>query len=553
MIQTWFKNGKLFLGSKQGSILSAAVVMMMATLASALLGFIRERMLNASFTQDELGVYTAAFRLPDLLFDISVMGILFTAFIPIFTHTVVARSKDIAFAFTSRLINISCLVVGSLVLLLVIFADPISHLIVPGFNPGERALMVFYTRIILIGQVVPLLVGNYFIGILQSFQYFIIPAIAPIVYNLGIICGILFLAPLYGLTGVIGGVVLGSLLFLVIEIPLIYRVGYRHKFYIKPDREVKETFKLMLPRTIGLSLSQIAITADLILSSILGARAVRIFYLAQLLHYQPVRIFGMTFAHAALPLLSTEAARKDMNAFKKLLLASLHQILFFVLPLSVMLAVLRTPLVRIVFGAEKFDWQATVVTGQTLSLFAISIFAECIALLFTRAFYALHDTKTPVLISVVSIIVNIVCSVVFIFYWKLPVWALALSASLAAILSFLLLFVFLSQKIGGFDWRPLLLPPLKMVIASLIAGVFLYIPMKLLDQLIFDTTRFLPLLMLTGVATVSGLSVYVFLAWFLDIEEVMTFFKILQKVKRVPRYFFSRSDDLMHEDRASIS
>ena len=101
--------------------------------------------------------------------------------------------------------------------------------------------------------------------------------------------------------------------------------------------------------------------------------------------------------------------------------------------------------------------------------------------------------------------------------------------------------------------RIFFIPPIKMGIASLIAGVFLYIPMKLLDQLIFDTTRFLPLVMLTGVASVSGLSVYVFLAWFLDIEEVMTFFKILQKVKRVPRYFFSRSDDLIHEDRASIS
>ncbi len=552
-MQTWFKNGKHFLGSKQGNVLSAAAVMMAATLVSALLGFIRERMLNASFTQDELGVYTAAFRLPDLLFDLSVMGILFTAFIPVFTHTVVARSKEAAFAFTSRLINLSCLVVGGLVVLLVIFADPVSYLIVPGFNPTERALTVFYTRIILVGQVLPLLVGNYFIGMLQSFQYFIVPAVAPIVYNLGIIGGILFLAPTYGLTGVVWGVIIGSLLFLAIETPFIFKVGYRHTFHVQPDKEVKETLRLMLPRTIGLSLSQVAITADLILSSLLGARAVRIFYLAQLLHYQPVRIFGMTFAHAALPLMSTEAARKDMEAFKKLLIASLHQILFFVLPVSVMLAVLRTPLVRIVFGAEKFDWLATVLTGQTLSLFALSIFAECATLLFTRAFYALHDTKTPVIVSVVSIILNIVLSILFIFRWNFPVWGLALSASLSALLSCVLLFIFLFQKIGGLSKRIFFIPPIKMGIASLIAGVFLYIPMKLLDQLIFDTTRFLPLVMLTGVASVSGLSVYVFLAWFLDIEEVMTFFKILQKVKRVPRYFFSRSDDLIHEDRASIS
>lgn len=535
------------LNKKQGSILSAAAVIMLATFVSGILGLVRERLLNGYFTPDELGIYTAAFRLPNLLFELTIMGALSTAFIPVFTNFLVVQSRDDAFALASKVMNISVIIVGIVMMVLFIFARPVSYLIVPAFTEQERDIMVVLTRIMLVGQLLPLIIGNYITGMLQSMQRFILPSLAPVVYNIGIIVGVWVLSPTLGLYGAVWGVVIGAVLFLLIQIPLIVHLGYHHtlRFDFK-DPGVKRVFTLMLPRMFGLGVSQLDTTMDLILASYLGTRNIRIFYLAQQLQYQPINLFGATFAQAALPVFSLEAAQKDITAFKKLILASIHQILFWVLPASVFLAVLRTPIVRLVYGSVKFDWMATVLTGRTLSLFAISIFAQSLVQVFARAFYALHDTKTPVIVAAISIGVNTILSVVFIWGLKLPVWGLALSASFASLCHMMILLTFLYRKVNGFHLNELAVPPLKMITASLFSGIFLYVPLKLLDQLVYDTTRVFDLILLTGIASFSGLSIYIFLAWFFDIEEVATFFKILHRVKGMPRMFFTQLTQLVN-------
>lgn len=519
---------------KQTTILSAAFVIFLMVTISRVLGLIRDRLLTGRFTADELGVYFAAFRLPNSIFEILVMGAVSVAFIPVFTSYLSQDKKSEAYQVASSVINISLLVFALVFVFIFTFAPKISMFIAPGFNKEELKLMISFTRIMLFFQVIPLLIGNFLTGILQSFRQFLIPALAPVVYNLGIILGIIFLSPFFGLYGPVLGVILGSFLFLLIQLPFLSMLGYRHLLTINLRHPgVKEIGKLMIPRTIGMAASQIDSTIDLVLASLLGARSVTVFHLAQHLQLFPVGLFGLTIAQASLPNLSENASRGNLDNFKHSFLASFHQILFLIFPASAILIVLRIPAVRLVFGADRFDWAATVLTGKTLAFFSLSLFAQGTIHLLARAFYALYDSKTPVKIAVVSILTNTTLSIFFIQVLSLPVWALGLSTSVASVINAFFLLLILDRKVGGFERRKLILPFLKIVAATLITALFLYVPMKLFDQLVFDTTRTLNLLLLTGTASFIGLSVYLFLAWFFNIEEVIIFYNFAKKLIRV--------------------
>lgn len=520
---------------------------------SRVLGLMRDRLLASYFTKETLGVYLAAFRLPNLIFELLIMGIVSTAFIPVFMSYIAQRREEEGFRMATHVINSGMVVLVIASVISFLFARPISQFFAPGFSEGEIRQMTLLTQIILAGQLIPLVLGNFLTGILQSYQRFIIPALAPVVYNMGIIIGTIVLSPHMGLFGPAWGVVLGAVLFCIIQIPFVLTLGYRYQLsWSLKDQGVRKVLKLMLPRTFGLAISQIDTTVDLMLATFLGAGSVTIFYFAQHLQQFPVGLFGATIAQAALPSLSEVSAKKDNSKFEELFLASYHQILFLVLPISMLLLVLRIPMVRLVFGAARFDWDGTVLTGRTLAFFSLSLFAQSLVQLLARAFYALHDSKTPVAIGMLAVVLNTCLSILLVLILHLGVWSLALSTSIASIFNFLLLLVLLNRSVGGISTRGLLIPPLKMLVASAVAGVCLYIPMKLLDQLVFDTTRVLSLLTLTGIASIVGLTVYLFLAWFFNIEEVATFFNLLRKLKRVPQLMF-HSEELVGESETPVA
>jgi len=518
---------------RQTSIGSASAVLALMVFASRILGLLRDRLLSARFAPDDLGVYFAAFRLPNLLFELLVMGALTSAFIPVFTKYLSDGKEADAKRMASIVINIGVLLFAVLAIPVFVWAPAVSRFLAPGFSESQIMQMAAYTRFITVFQVVPLLVGNFFTGILQSYNLFLVPAIAPVVYNIGIILGILFLTPSFGLFGTVIGVGVGAVLFVFIQIPLLVRVGYRHAMSFTFNQPgVKQVGRLMVPRTLGLAASQIDTTVDLILASLLGARMVTIFNFAQHLQQLPIGLFGATVAQAALPSLSFSSAREDREQFKKTIVAALHQVLFFVLPLSVFFIVLRIPIVRLVFGASRFDWQATVLTGMTLSAFSVSIFAQAIIYVLARGFYALYDTKTPVVIGVVAIIINTVLSIIFIQVLHMPIWSLGLSTSCASIVNALFLIVLLDRRVSRFSRSELFMPPFKMVLASLVAGIMVFVPLKLFDQLVFDTTRTFGLILLTGTAGTIGLSSYFFLSWVLGVGEVHSFLRLIGKVRR---------------------
>ncbi len=528
------KNIFSLLYSRQTSILSGAAIIATTLMLSKSLGLIRDRLLAHVFLPDKIDIFWAAFRLPDLIFQIIILGALSVAFIPVFTEYFENKGKEEAYEMARSVLNVFLLIFIVATILIYILAQPIiSGLIAPGFSHDKQMQVVALTRIILLGEVI-LVLGSFFIGILQSFQRFIIPSLAPVFYNLGIIIGIVFLSKPFGIMGAGIGVILGAILHCLIQLPLIWSVGFRFKFpvkFIHPG--VKEIIRLMSVRVIGLGAEQINETVGVALASLASIGSVTYLTFAQHLQVVPIGLFGATLAQAALPVLSSEKARGKIEEFKITILTTFHQILFLTLPATAILIVIRIPVVRLVFGASQFNWKATVLTGATLAFLAIGLSAQAISLLLVRGFYALKDTKTPVIVSLIVVVLNIVLSIFFISLLKLDVWSIGLANSTATVLSGILLFLTLHFKVGKFNLKAVLMPLFKMLMATIIMGVCLYIPIKLLDQVIFDTTKTVNLLALTAVSSIFALSIYIIVVWFLKVSELDTYMELIKRLGKV--------------------
>jgi len=534
------------ISKKQTSVRSAAIILMIMVALSRVLGLVRDRILASHFSPEELGIYFAAFRIPNLLFELLVMGALTSAFIPVFTKYIAEDKEKAAWKMASVLINVCTIILAILCIPLVIWTKEISTLIAPGFDPNQIELMASFTRVMMVSQVFPLLIGNFFTGILQSYQYFFFPAFAPVLYNLCIIAGTIIFVPFVGLWAPVIGIGIGAFAFMAIQIPSLMKVGYRPVFSIDiHEPGVKEVFSLMIPRTMGLAVSQIDTTVDLILASVLGARMVTIFNFAQHLQQVPIGLFGATIAQAVFPLLAQASARNDESEYKKGVISAFNQTIFYVLPISILFIVLRIPIIRLVFGTAKFDWNATVLTGITLSMFSISLIAQAASQVLTRAFYAKYNTKTPVIISVITILINTAISIICIQYYHLPVWALGVSTSIASFINAGALLMCLCQKKYGFTLKEFVGAPAKMLIAAAVMGAALYIPLKLFDQLIFDTTRTFGLIFLTGVSGTIGFFWYAFLVWVFGVSEARSFFKMIDKVRRPKSFFIEPANEVI--------
>lgn len=501
----------------------------MATLIlSKILGLIRNRLLLHYFTPDETDIFFAAIQIPDFVFSLITFGALSVAFIPIFIEHYETKGKEDAFNMARAILNLSLLIFFGLGLIIFIFANQFASIISPGFSPEKQMEVAALMRVIIVGQIV-LTVGTFFVGMLQSFQRFIFPALAGIFYNIGVILGIALFAQSLGIMAPAVGVVIGAFLHSLIQYPLIKSMGFRFSLRFIHSG-VKEIMSLMSIRSLGLAAEQVNDKIGFMLASLLQSGSPTYLTLAQNLSVVPISLFGNTLAQAAFPVLSQEKARGRIEEFKITLLTTLHQILFLALPATAILIVIRIPVVRLVYGASQFNWEDTVLTGRTLAFLAIGLTAQAIALLLVRGFYALKDTKTPVVISLISVFLNIALNLYFIHTLKLDVWGIGLANSIAGILSGILLFWTLHLKVGKFNLKEVFVPLSKMLMASVIMGMALYIPIKLLDQVIFDTTRTINLIILTGISSTFALSVYIALVWYLRVTELSTYVNLIKHI-----------------------
>lgn len=533
----FLRNGASLFKKKQEDILSAAFVIFFAVALSRILGLIRYRLLASYFGDniELLDSFIAASVLPDAIFEVLIFGTIALAFIPIFSQYLSRDKLERAWELSSKMITLGLLVFFIFTIIVLLLADFIAPIIAPGIiakDPTARSLIARLLRIMIFAQVF-FVISIFLTGILQSFQRFVVPALASIFYNIGIILAIIFLAPL-GIYAPAFGMILGALLHFVIQLPLALSLGFRfHLAFDLKDRDVKEMFSLMWPRSIALGVQRLSDIINIALASIFTAGSVVAFNFAQVLQLVPTALFAGSIAQAALPSFSIELNAKRYDQFKNLFIQSLHQILFLVLPAAAILAILRIPVVRLVFGAREFPWEITVLTGRTLIAFSIGIAAQAVNLLLLRGFHAVRDSLTPVKVNVLTVSINIALSLTFVFVLKLPIIFLALAYSLGNIINALVLLYLLDKKVN-FDKKSLLLPPLKMLFISALTAIALYVPMKLLDQLVFDTTRTIGLILLTVVATLVGMSVYICLSWILKVKEVVIFYNLAKRVIAFP-------------------
>ncbi len=527
----FIKKSLRILLSRQTNILSAAIVIMATIIFSQLLGLVRQRLLVGIFgASNTLGVYLASSRLPDFLFQLTIAGALSSAFIPIFSNYLEKGKEKDAYRVGSTFLMLSSIIFLFLSIILFIFSKDFSQLMAPGFSKEQIELMAGLMRIIIAGEFL-FIIGSFLSAVLQSYNHFFVPGIAAALYNLGIIIGIILLAPVLGIYSAACGVVLGAFIFILVQLPQIKAVGFSFipSFSIKTSG-VLDIFKLMWPRTISIGVFQLGTIATVTLVSFLQSpgRSYVIFDYAQTLAFAPVVLFGQAIAQAAFPILSRE--KDKLEDFKATFLTSFNQIIYLIMPVSVLFLVLRIPVVRLIYGAAQFDWQATVLTGRTLAFFSISLFAQALVYLISRGFYALHDTKIPLTIGAITTIFMIGLGALFLLIYHQGIESIAIAYSIASIVNFLALFIILDIKVKGFQKLTLVLSLTKISIATIFMGIALYVPIKLLDQLVFDTTKTINLLLLTGISSAIGIGIYLFLTWILNVKEAFTFLLIFRKI-----------------------
>ena len=525
---------KLLLNKTQKTILSAAFILAVASGVNALLGFVKGRMLATFFGDSvELAIFYTADRIPDLLYSVLVVGALSTVFIPVFT-TLYKKNKARAWETASSMINLTMGFFLIFSATIFIFAPGVMGLLSVGqFNSEEVALGTKLMRIMLGAQLV-LVASSFLTSILQSFKYFLVPALAPIAYNLGFIFGTIFLAGSFGIFGPAIGVTIGALLHLGIQIPMLRKIDVEFSafsFSLKRNG-TREIFNLMPSRIGSVLINNLISTINNSLAILISANAVVHLKFANQLQFFPVHIFGFSIAHASLPTLSEESVLESgLGKFKRTFVTSFHQMMYLVIPASVILLILRVPIVRIVYGAASFPWEATVNTSYALAFFSLSIFAQAGIYLVSRAFYALKDTMTPVKVSGTTLLLNVALSLLFVEYYGLGVWSIALSYSITTILTFIVLLILFYRKVGGIDLEEIIKPFVKISYAAAFMGAGLYLPLKLLDQFVFDTTRVVPLLILTAIASLVGTVTYLAFTWFFKVEEIELLYRLVRKLK----------------------
>jgi len=404
-----------FFHSSSRTITSAAFLLATAALASRVLGLARDRIFAEKFgAGDELDIYFAAFRVPDLVYNIVIAGAISSAFIPVFI-SVYTRNKEEAWRVANNFLNIALLGLLVFSVLFVFLAPFFVSIIAPGFDEEKTARTVLATRIMFLS---PLFLGASAIlgGILHSFKRFFTYAAAPIFYNLGIILGAIFLGDSLGVYGLAIGVALGSFLHFIIQVPSVMFCGFAWRAIADfHDRSLRKIFFLVIPRALGFAIFQLNLWVITAIASLLPVGSVAIFNFANHLQFLPIGIIGYSFATAAMPSFAKSAARAKREKLALQFQKTTRMILFFVLPLSIVIFVLRAHIVRVVFGAGAFSWTDTRLTAAALGIFCLGIWAHSLIPVLSKIFYAFQNTKTPVIINSISFGMNIVLSLVFVF------------------------------------------------------------------------------------------------------------------------------------------
>ncbi|MXY93170.1 MAG: murein biosynthesis integral membrane protein MurJ [Caldilineaceae bacterium SB0670_bin_27] len=436
------------------AIAGAAMLVMLLFILSRGTGLLREMIIGARFgTAADLDAYLAAFRIPDLLFQLVAGGALGSAFIPTFAAAWTEDGQQQAWLLFSRVLNLLTLFLVLLCGLAMLFAEPlVAGVIAPGFPVEQQKLTASLMRWMLASTVV-FGASGLIMGALNAVQHFLLPAVAPVLYNCAIITGAWLLAPVMGIHGLVIGVAAGAVLHLLVQLPALLRQKVRYRFSFRiGDAQVREVARLMGPRVLGLLFVQLNFLVNTILASGLPDGSLSALNYAWLLMLLPQGIFAQAVATVAFPTFSAQVASGNRAQLLETLSRLLRLVLFLSIPAAFLLYVLDEPFIELLFQRGRFDVASTQAVAYALRFYALGLVAHAVVEIVVRVFYALHDTATPVVAGVATMALNILLSLALI--GRLSFGGLALANSIATALEMLVLLIQLARKVRAPNQEP---------------------------------------------------------------------------------------------------
>jgi putative peptidoglycan lipid II flippase len=499
-------------------IAKAATLVMALFVLSRILGLVRQMVTGALFgTSSDLDAYLAANRISDTVFLVIAGGALGSAFIPTFADHLAKEDHAGAWRLASAVTNLALSVLTVVAGLTAIFAPALVRTVIaPGFDTAQQALTAKLLRLMLIS---PVIFGASGIAMaaLNAHQHFFLPALTSSVYNVSIIGWALLLGPHLGVMGMAIGVVVGAALHLLVQVPGLVRYGARYVPTLGLDNpSVREVGRLMAPRMLGTAITQLNFVVNTSLASRMGEGAVSAIYYAWLLLMLPQGVFAQAVATAAFPTFAGQAARGERAEMRSTLAATLRAVFFLSLPATVGLLALGRPLVELLFERGAFETSSTEAVAWALAFYALGLVGHAGLEIVARAFYALHDTLTPVWVGGLAMALNVALSLTLPGVFGLAGWppfaGLALANSVATLLETAVLLVLIRQRLNGLEGRQALTAAVKSGLAALAMGAALLWWQAALP----DAGS----LALGGGGVVLGAGVYLGAALLLRMEEV---------------------------------
>lgn len=530
-----------------GGLHEAAYLLAVFAFLSQVLGLFRDRLIAGNFGATGLvDIYYASFRIPDLIYVIITFLVSSSILVPIFSKDIFEKNNlknKIDTVFTV-FISLSVLIA----LTVFIFAPYFLKILVPGISLGQDfETLVLFTRVLLLS---PLFLGisQLFGSIVQVYRRFFIYAISPILYNIGIIFGIIYLYPKYGEVGLVSGVVLGSLLHLIIQLPFIASVKLIPKITYKLDLDLlKKILTLSLPRTITMTSSQISLLFLVGIASLMTTGSIAIFNFAYNLQSVPLSIIGVSYSLAAFPTLAKLFAEGQKELFFSKIITSTKHIIFWSVPVIIMFIVLRAQIVRTILGTGNFSWQDTRLVAAALAIFSISVLAQSLILLFVRSYYAIGETKRPLLINVFSIILMGIFALIlqalfrenetFRFFFEgilrlsgtpgTEIIILPLAFSIGMLVNVSILWISFENKFPGFS-KSVIKTFMHSIFASVLGGYATYLMLQYLAN-VFDLNTVLGVFSQGFISGIIGLILILIILIMLDNAELKDISNTLHK------------------------
>jgi putative peptidoglycan lipid II flippase len=510
----------------------AAYLLGLFAFLSQVLALLRDRVLAASFgTTHTLDLYYASFEIPDFIFATVASIVSISVLVPFITEKL-ERSTEETKEFINTIFSIFfCIIVA--VCIIMFFVMPwLAPKVFPGI--ADTTHLITMARILLLS---PILLGisNFLASITQVGKRFLVYAVSPLLYNAGIILGAVFLYPIFGIYGLTFGVILGAAMHLGVQLPFVAKSGLFKAWPFHLDfSSVKRVFLISIPRTITLGMTQITTLALVSMASLMHEGSISIFNFSSNLQGVPLSIIGVSYSLAAFPTLSKMIVKNENGDFLNHISAALRHIIFWSIPISVFFVVLRAQIVRVIYGAGKFGWNGTKLTAGALAIFALSVTAQSLVLVFIRAYYAKGNTRKSLYASIVTGILSIAFAYLFqkIFYATpmfryfiehmfrvdgiagTEVLMLALGFTIAQLINCLVLWIWFEKEYRGFS-APVLKVLFQSFSASVIMGFVAYLCLNILVN-IFD------------INTVFGIFMQGFLAGTIGIIFLIAILKLLR-------------------------